>query len=302
MGCKITYEIRHFDPQGTPHIYRIRNDFYFNPICGAGRYAYDITSNCKPDQNLGGAIQAFKQAKSINVGNHTTNEEAFVLNHLAKSLQLTLHNQEAFEFKSFLGTFLHHADSKSLVHLDHLKATSSVIILGSAINNQTPTLRYMINNKPKLLKGSQVIYMHPIHNSLIQSLGKNLTSIAYHPDSLSTALGSIALASYEQDELPSELQAYLEPITQSLTTLTKKTLKEVKKSVQNANEAGETITQEVTEQVEEITQESSYQALIDANINQEDFASLQTALKQQNPVLLIGSDVYSHPQANGGGR
>ena len=44
MGCKLTYEVRHNDMLGTPHIYRVKNDFYFNPICGTGRYAYDESS------------------------------------------------------------------------------------------------------------------------------------------------------------------------------------------------------------------------------------------------------------------
>lgn len=296
MGCKIIYETRHLDSQGTPHIYRVKNDFYFNPICGAGRYAYDITSSYQPVQNLQNAIKAFKQAKSINVGNDTTNEEAFVLNHLAKTLNLTLHNQEAFKFQSFVGAFLHFAKSKSLAHLDHLKAASSVIVLGGAINNHTPTLRYMLNNKLKILKGSQVVYMHPIRNSLIQSLSKNLTQIAYHPDSLSTALGSIALASYE--ELPATLQVYLEPITQSLATHTKTITKDIKKNIQDTSETGEIITREVIEKVEESVQESIYQALIDAQISNENLEILKTALKQPDPVLLVGPDVYEHPQAH----
>ncbi len=299
MGCKITYEIRHNDTLGTPHIYRVKNDFYFNPICGAGRYAYDITSSTNPTQNLESAIEAFKKAQAINVGNQTTNEEAFVLNHLAKSLQLRLHNQEALYFKNFINTFLTYAQKTTLNHLDNFKQSQSVIVLGSAINYQVPTLRYMLNNKLKLVKGSQAVYMHSLNDSLIQSLSKNLTTITYHPDALGIAVGSIALAVLEEQRIQvenTELIDILKPLLQSKHTIKKTINKEVKKTITTTNETGEEVSQEITETIEDIQEESVYQALLDAHINTEHFIALKDILKTP-PLLILGSDIYQHTES-----
>ncbi|MCH5312999.1 MAG: NADH-quinone oxidoreductase subunit G [Helicobacter sp.] len=300
MGCKIIYEVRHNDTLGTPHIYRIKNDFYFNPICGAGRYGYDISSSVNPPQNLQVAIDAFKKATSINVGNQTTNEEAFVLNHLAKIHNCSLHNEEALNFKYFINAFLTYAHKTALNHLSYFKESQNVILLGSAINYEVPTLRYMLNNKLKLMKGSQAVYMHPLNENLIPSLSKNLTSIHYHPDALSVALGSLALAyihtNPSEDAQIQTLKELIKPLLESKTTIKVPVQKEVKKTITSTNENGEEVSTEVTESIEEIQEEAVYQALLDAQISKEDFVTLST-ICQNKPILVLGADVYANPQA-----
>ncbi|WP_300731931.1 NADH-quinone oxidoreductase subunit G [uncultured Helicobacter sp.] len=297
MGCKITYEVRHNDTLGTPHIYRIKNDFYFNPICGAGRYGYDVSSSINPTQNLQAAIEAFKKATHINIGNQTTNEEAFVLNHLAKSLNCTLHNDEALHFKHFINTFLTYARKSMLNHLDSFRESQNAIIIGSALNYQVPNLRYMLNNKLKLLKGSQAIYMHPLDDSLTTSLSKKLTHIAYHPDALCVAVGSVALAylmdNPSQDTETQMLQTLLQPIIASKQSISKPITKEIKKTITTTNEAGEEVKEEIAETIEEMQEEIIYQTLIDAHISMEHLNALAQMLKT-NPVLVLGADVYEN--------
>ena len=300
MGCKIIYEVRHCDAQGTPHIYRVKNDFHFNPICGAGRYAYDICSTSKPNQNLQAAIEAFKKAKAINVGHQSTNEEAFVLNHLAKSLQLKLYNPQALHFKNFIYTFLSYAQSSTLTHLEDIKNTHNIIILGNAIKHNVPTLRYMINNKLKLDKSSQVIYMHPVEDALIQSLSKNLKNICYDFDSLPIALGSIALAACK--EIPQTLQNHLQAIIDTYFIRQEKILKESKKTITTTSndEQGNPIQtpQEIIEQIEETKEIPTYQMLLDSGISQEDFENLQIFFASENtPLLIVGNALYQHPQS-----
>ena len=299
MGCKITYDVRHNDSLGTPHIFRVKNDFYFNPICGAGRYAYDVSSSPQPKQNLQTAINAFKNADSINVGNQTTNEEAFVLNHIAKIQNLTLHNQEALDFKNFINAFLTHAQKTNLNHLDEFKNAQNVIILGSAINYQVPTLRYMLNNKLKLQKGSNAIYMHPLNDTLMTSLSKSLTHIAYREDALGVAVGAIALAYLEnvennEDAESHTLRQILAPLLESKTTITTPIEREVKKTITSTNEAGEETEQEITETIKETKEEVKFQALLEANINE--FDAIKQIL-QNTPLLVLGAEVYENPQA-----
>lgn len=299
MGCKITYDVRHNDSLGTPHIFRVKNDFYFNPICGAGRYAYDVSSSPEPKQNLQTAINAFKNADSINVGNQTTNEEAFVLNHIAKIQNLTLHNQEALDFKNFINAFLTHAQKTNLNHLDEFKNAQNVIILGSAINYQVPTLRYMLNNKLKLQKCSNAIYMHPLNDTLMTSLSKSLTHIAYREDALGVAVGAIALAYLENVENNEDVESHtlrqiLAPLLESKITITTPIEREVKKTITSTNEAGEEIEQEITEIIKETKEEVKFQALLEANINE--FDTLKQIL-QNTPLLVLGAEIYENPQA-----
>lgn len=299
MGCKIIYEVRHCDTQGTPHIYRVKNDFYFNPICGAGRYAYDVCSSASPTQNLQDAIEAFKKAKAINIGNQSTNEEAFVLNHLAKSLHLKLYNREALSFKNFIHTFLSYAQGNTLCHLEDVKNAQNVIVLGDAIRYNTPTLRYMLNNKLKLTKGSQVIYMHPIHDTLMSGLSKNLRSIHYHFDALPIALGSIALATQAYQASDSPLYAHIRAIYDSHTIRQEKIIKEVKKQIPaQGDDTQNQSPQEITEKIEEIKETSFYQILQDSEISNEDLQALSAFFNvDSTPLLIIGNDLYEHPQS-----
>lgn len=300
MGCKLTYEVRHNDMLGTPHIYRVKNDFYFNPICGTGRYAYDVSSSVNPAQNLQIAIQAFKKATAINVGNQTTNEEAFVLNHLAKLNNYSLYNEEALNFKYFINAFLTYAHKTMLNHLSHFKESRNVILIGSAINYQVPTLRYMLNNKLKILKGSQAVYMHPLNDTLIPALSKNVTSISYHPDALSVAVASLALAylhtNPSDDEHTQTLKSIIQPLLESKRIIKTPIQKEIKKTITSQNEAGEEVSTEVTEIIEEMKEEIIYQALTDSQISPEQFAALST-ICQNKPTLVLGADVYADSQA-----
>ena len=300
MGCKVIYEVRHNDTLGTPHIYRVKNDFYFNPICGAGRYGYDVSSSVNPSQNLQAAIDAFKKATSINVGNQTTNEEAFVLNHIAKIHNCTLHNEEALHFKHFINAFLTHVQKATLNNLSHFKEAQNVVIIGSAINYEVPTLRYMLNNKLRISKGSQAVYMHPLSDSLIQNLSKNLSSINYHPTALNVAVGSLALAylltNPDKDSQTQTLEEIIKPILESKCITQTPVQKEVKKTITTTNEVGEEISTETTEIVEEMKEEVTYKALSDANISSEHLAALSLVCQNQ-PVVAIGADVYADSQA-----
>lgn len=300
MGCKITYEVRHNDTLGTPHIYRIKNDFYFNPICGAGRYGYDVSSSVNPAQNLQAAIEAFKKASHINIGNQVTNEEAFVLNHLAKILNCSLHNEEALSFKQFINTFLTYANKTMLNHLESFKEAQNVIFIGSAINYEVPNFRYMLNNKLKMLKNSQAIYMHPLHDTLLPSLSKSLATITYRPEALSVAIAALALAYVLSN--PTDTQAIqsittiIQPILESKQIKHTPITKEIKETITTTNEAGEEVQTEVSKSIEEIQEEIVYQALIDANITMEDFQSLSSMLTSK-PTLILGADAYMDTNA-----
>lgn len=299
MGCKIIYEVRHSDTLGTPYIYRVKNDFYFNPICGAGRYGYDISSSVNPNQNLQAAIEAFKKASRINVGEQTTNEEAFVLNHIAKSLNLSLHNDVALNFKQFINTFLNYANKNTLNNLTHFKEAENIIIIGNATNYQTPTLRYMINNKLKLLKGSSAIYMHPLSDNLMPSLSRNLRAIAYHPDAFCLSIGALALAYLDtnpaKDDDVTALQDIIKPLIESKQIKQTKILKEATKIVQTKNENDEIVDTETKENVEEIQEETIYQPLLDAKISNDDFLAIKDMI-QKKPVVILGYESYLSQQ------
>ena len=72
-GCNLIYNIKHLDVKGDRQkVYRVQNDYLYNPICGAGRFAFDMVSIGSRD--LTSVIEAFKKADSIMLGGNITNE------------------------------------------------------------------------------------------------------------------------------------------------------------------------------------------------------------------------------------
>lgn len=298
MGCKISYDVRHNDSLGTPHIFRIKNDFYFNPICGAARYGYDITSTSNARQNLETAIAAFRSATAINIGNLATNEEALVLNHIAKTLNIPLHNDEALQFKSFISTYLHYAKREGLNNLDVFDNSENLIFIGTALNYEALGLRYKLNNKLKMQKGTQVLYFHPLFDNLIASLSRNVTHIGFKQDSLDIALSAIALAFVESgtdsSEATNALRDLIKPLLDSKVTQSKMVDKEIKETITRVNENNEEVQEEVAKIVQEEVSETYYEALKNAGL--EAFSNISQMIANK-PLVIVGAEVFNHARA-----
>lgn len=189
-GCELIYNVKHLDVKGDlQKVYRVQNDYLYNPICGAGRFAFDVVSvgSC----NTTALLQAFQRADSIIIGGDASNEEAFIADFIAKKLNIPLINHEAYCFQLFQTHFMQarrlyetqfNADKESNVYtffatFEDFKTSSSFISLNTYFKNDSPIVRYRINNNLKIQKNSQVINISLFKDMLLESLGKNVVQI-----------------------------------------------------------------------------------------------------------------------------
>ncbi|RDU63941.1 NADH-quinone oxidoreductase subunit G [Helicobacter sp. MIT 14-3879] len=286
-GCKIVYEGKK-DTNNKTKIYRITNDFNFNPICGAGRFAYDIYAKDDSNNNIENAINAIKKASYINVGGNITNNEAKFLESLKKKFNIKLINEE----NRLYGEFLDNLEGISLAKLEDIPKNKVIISIAGSIKYENPLIRYKINNAIKMQKDSTFIYAHPIKDLLIDKLSKKYINLAYTP--LYEDIALIAILSILDSNLLKELEFYKININYTYKKEVKSQIKEIIKD-ENDNE------KEVLKDIintEEITETREYYSIFeDANITYENYLNLQTMLNNTTPLIIIGSDMYANKNA-----
>ena len=170
-GCSLEYETRHSGINGADSIYRVKNNFEFTSLCGAGRFGYDFENKSSKDESaFNKAIAAIKDAKAIRFSSIITNEEAHILQLLKDKLGIKLFNEDARKYKEFMKSYssvsgkLHHSGS-----LDAIKLADAAIVIGSRIATDNPAVRYALTTASKH-NGAKIVYAHPLEDTLIQNI------------------------------------------------------------------------------------------------------------------------------------
>ncbi|PAF50677.1 NADH-quinone oxidoreductase subunit G [Helicobacter sp. 13S00477-4] len=285
-GCLITYEVRHKDITGeNQKIYRISNNFNHNPICGTGRFAFDIASSKEGSKNLFEAISIFKNAKAVRIGGDVTNEEAYLIENLRRKIGFKLYCEETKHFKDFINIL----SQKQIINLSDVKKSDLIITIGSSLKTENPLLRYAINNTLKLNKNTSLIYAHPIKDMLIEKLTKNILSIQYSPKGDEIMLAAILMA------LELNPEDSLKEIYDTKIDIQKTITKEIKKII--PQEEGQP-PKEIIEKINETISLPYYKILQDIGITYEIYEKIVFLLKAANyPILVIGQDIYKHQNA-----
>jgi len=191
-GCPLEYETRHTGINGSDEIYRVKNNFEFSSLCGAGRFGFDFDNKAKRDDSaFDKAVQAVKHADAIRFSSIITNEEAHILQLLKEKLGIKLFNEDARKFAEFIKSYssisgkLHHSGS-----LDAIKQSDAVIVIGSRIATDNPGVRYAVSIASKH-NGAKVVYAHPIEDVLMQNVTTQLMKYE-----VGTEEGVMALLAY----------------------------------------------------------------------------------------------------------
>lgn len=324
-GCELIYNVKHLDVKGDlQKVYRVQNDYLYNPICGAGRFAFDNVS--VGSRNLTAVMQAFQCADSIHIGSDVSNEEAMLANYIAKKLDIPLINHEAQCFQVFNERFIyarnHYAaqfsnnqDSKNIGNyfatFNDFKTSESFISLNTYFKYDSPIVRYKINNNLKIQKNSQVISIGLFHDNLLESLGKNITQI--QGNSVNVALAGILGLVFANDLIddfeacfPNSLQTFMatdrkvegfilqkdglnEDSIKTDDNLDSKDLLDTQSNSQeNVNEANK---KDLKESASEVNNLSPYNMeSIMKSLGIEDINSLK--LTKSNGILLLSSYVF----------
>lgn len=169
-GCPLEYETRHRGINGEDSIYRVKNNFEYTSLCGAGRFGFDFDNKESSDVSaFNRAVEAISEAKAIRFSSMITNEEAHILQLLKKKFDIKLFNEDARKFQEFMRAYssvsgkLHHSGS-----LDAIKQSDAAIIIGSRIATDNPGVRYALTTAAKH-NGAKIVYAHPMEDALIQN-------------------------------------------------------------------------------------------------------------------------------------
>ncbi len=151
-------------------IYRVRNEYEFDTMAGVCRYGYDFQNRgSNSSEDMKRAVEAFKKADTIKFNSIITNEEALILQRLKEKFGYKLVNSEAYSYKKFLNAFSS-TTGRSLYQgtSGDIKDSDYIIVMGSRIADDSPVLKFKVNQASKIRK-AQVIYMHPIEDASIKN-------------------------------------------------------------------------------------------------------------------------------------
>ncbi|MGP1561602.1 MAG: NADH-quinone oxidoreductase subunit G [Helicobacteraceae bacterium] len=286
-GCHLWLETKHISIENNDEkIYRVKNDFHFESLCAAGRFAYDYENKAVKNQlAYNSALKAFKAAKTVIFNSMITNEEALILERLRALRGLKLYNPEAKNYQDFLREFSL-ASGRSLFSgsKENIFKSDLVICVGTNLKSDNPGLKTALNNTLKVNKAA-ALYFHPVMDEAIRSLHKNLVFIQHEPLKEEAVLFLLLELFADKDLLDADLGAYLAAFKKTVTVQEAQVQKET-------NEVGETLSKEIIKETQKETNEL-YEILgLD-----EKTASLVAAQAKgrANISLIVGEDILTHP-------
>jgi len=202
-GCDMAYEVR------NGKVYRVSNTFEFSNLCGAGRYAFDYANEnvSKDKEAFDKAVEAFQNADSVIFASQTSNEEALILQKLKEKLGFKLVSHEAKAYQNFMQAYSE-ITGKNLSNgsLKTLSQSRAVIIMGSKINDDSPTVKYHINMASKWHR-ARVAYMHPLEDREMKNIVTQF--IKYEAGSEEGAAALLADTLLKDTELPKGIRDFL---------------------------------------------------------------------------------------------
>ena len=310
-GCQITYDVKQTSIENPEDkIYRVMNEWNYVSLCGAGRYGFDYQNAdvTKDETAFNSAIEAFKKADTIKFTSTITNEEALILERLKDKYGYKLVNNEAKAFQSFLGDYATLSGTRLYgSDLKEMADSSFIVSIGAALKSDNPNARYALNNSLTVNKGAG-LYFHPVSDPIIDGLSKNIMSINHSPLQEEAALYLLLDLFGDKEAMPSELTDYLASFHSSKTITVEETIKEkvveIVKEMKVNEETGEEEEVEV-EKSKMVPKKVSKEVEVDDNRllsllgAPEIFTeNLEKFLKKKETFsLVVGSDLYNHPNA-----
>ena len=303
-ACHIYYETRAESIDNpTEKIFRVKNEWNYQTLCGAGRFGYDYenTTAKKEPQALAKAAEAIKSAGTIKFNSTITNEEALMLQTLKEKFGVKLVNREVKPFANFLNHYSKAAGQ--MLYKDSFADMSEcdfIVSVGAKLRNDNPAARYLFNNIQKMNKGAGM-YFHPVGDTLIPTFGKSVQTFEHKPGDEESALLLILDLFANKDNLPDDVKAKLDASKEKRTkTITEKVMEEVTETVVD-KESGEEkeVTKKVPKNVEKEVEFEANSLVEKLGGNPEtfedDFAKMMK--KKESFALVVGEDFYFHPKA-----
>jgi len=169
-GCPLEYETRHSGINADDSIYRVKNNFEFASLCGAGRFGFDFDAKAtKNEAEFTNALGKIENAEAIRFTSMITNEEALILQKMKEKLGLKLFNEDARLYGVFMKAY---ASVSGKLHasasLDAVKQADAVVIIGTRIATDNPGVRYALTTAARH-NGARIVYAHPMEDALMKN-------------------------------------------------------------------------------------------------------------------------------------
>jgi len=303
-GCHLYYETRFESIENTEErIFRVKNEWNYQSLCGAGRFGYDYENRgvTKDEAGFAKAVEALNKAETIRFSSMISNEEALMLQTLKEAKGVKLYNPEVRPFQRFLQAYAK-ASGQSLYGADYraiMEESDFVVSVGAALRNDNPNARYAFNNVQKMNKGAG-LYFHPVGDTLVPTFGKSVECVTHKPGQEELALYLVLDLFAPRDALPDYIREYLDGFHETRKrTVKEKVMKEVVEVVKD-EESGEE--KEVKKKVPEMVEkevEYDHNLLAEAlGLDPVAFAeSFEKMMKKKESfALIVGEDLYGHPR------
>jgi len=210
-GCSLEYETRHAGINGEDSIYRVKNNYEFSSLCGAGRFGFDFNNCATKDENaFHKAIKAVENANAIRFSSMITNEEAHILQLLKDKLGLKLFNEDARLYAEFMQAYskvsgkLHHSGS-----LDAIKQADALIMIGSRIATDNPMVRYALRTASQH-NGAKIVYAHPLEDALMKNTATQF--MKYEAGSEEGVIALLANELLQNEDIDEKSRAFLDDL------------------------------------------------------------------------------------------
>jgi NADH-quinone oxidoreductase subunit G len=173
-GCSLIYDVKTIRDNNftqNTHIMRVKNEFEFSSLCGAGRFGFNFEnkSKGKDEKAFNDAVKSLKNANTIKFNSYITNEEAYILQRLKEKTNISLFNEDAYNYQQFtkgyssiVGKSLYSGDSKTI------SSSDAIIMVGTRISRDNPGIKYHVNMATKKQR-AQFIYMHPMDDEALKN-------------------------------------------------------------------------------------------------------------------------------------
>jgi NADH-quinone oxidoreductase subunit G len=205
-GCQMTYEVK------NDTIYRMTNNFEFTSLCGAGRYGFDYANKnvSKDAKAFEKAVVAVKNAESIIFAPQITNEEAYILQKIKELTGAKLISAEARAYQKFMRAYAS-VTGKALYSgtLKGISESTAIIVLGTKIYDDAPTVKYHINMASKWHR-ARVAYMHPIEDVEMKNIVTQF--IKYEPQSEEGVVALLVEVLLRDVEVPKNVKVFLDDL------------------------------------------------------------------------------------------
>ncbi len=301
----IYYEIKQesIDNHQQKRIYRVTNEPHFSTVNGAGRFAYDFENRVesKDKEAFKKAVEAFNKANTIKFNSFITNEEAYILQKLAKNRGARLVNEDARRYQEFMKNYSS-TSGKSLYSatLPTVHDSNFVISVGSYLKSDLPNARYAFNNSVIMNKGA-ALYFHPVADPVMEKIGKKgkTTDFIYHDPMVEESILYFILYKFGEN-LPASIQEYIDSKLQKRTKTITETVKEKVVEIVKDEETGEEkeVSKMVPKKVEKEVEFEYFELLEDFG-KDETFIDLIDSMlaKKDKFSLMVGEDLITHPNS-----